>query len=93
MHTLFDSQYNMVDRMNQDYHMHYQKHGSKSVNSWALHSALFYFFLTVRSLWEEHRVVHAFNHSQGSKHAALQVEPLTIASFVVKCASALSKAE
>lgn len=86
---MFDSYYNMVDRMNQDYHMHYQLRGFRNANSFALHSVVFYNLLTVRSLWEEHRVAFRFHHSGGSKQAALDIRPLSIPQFVLECARAL----
>ena len=94
IHSLFDDYYNMVDRMNQDYHMFFQHSTNKEANGWALHSALFYFFLTARALWEEHREDHALQVSRGSKQAAARVKEVDIPNFILGCAAALSpKAE
>lgn len=70
LHKLFDRYYNAVDRMNQDYHMHFQLTKHHNPNTWALLSASFYFFMTTHALYEEHVAAHAFEMAHRKKSAA-----------------------
>ncbi len=75
--------------MNEDFHMFFQLRGWKDVNSWALHSAAFYFLNATHALWEEARLVHQYNVSGGAKHQLENHIFSTIPKFIVGLAEDL----
>lgn len=84
-----DTYYNAIDRMNEDYHMHFQLR-NWPIRVWrGLHSALFYFLNSTHALWEEHRVVHKLAQSGRRSAPSAQHLPLIIPEFVLICAEAL----
>jgi len=83
----------MVDRMNQDYHMFFQLRNWPVANQWALPSTTFYFLMTARALWEEHRVEQRYDASRGNRSVAFEEEALTIPKFILECASSLDPVE
>ncbi len=88
VYDLFGQHWNNVDRINEDYHNFFQLHGCKSANAWALQSVAFLLLLTIRALWEEHRCVHAYSVSGGSKALAMSVKSRTIPQFLLASAHA-----
>ena len=89
LRDLYDTYYNAVDRMNQDYHMFFMLRNMHNVHAWGIHSAIFYFLATVRALWEEHRVLYTL--AQHGQRAAVSapIQQHTIPQFIIFCAEAL----
>ena len=61
IHDIFTDNYSSIHRLNEDYHMFFQLPGFKNANSWALHSAMFYFLLTIRGMTVDHRIAHQYH--------------------------------
>jgi hypothetical protein len=89
LRDFYDTYYNAIDRMNEDYHMHFQLRNWPDGVQWGLHSAIFYFLNSTHALWEEHRVAHRLAQSGRRNAPAEQHPPLTIPEFVLTCAEAL----
>ena len=89
LRDFYDTYYNAIDRLNQDYHAHFQLRNWPDGVQWGLHSALFYFLNSAHALWEEHRVVHTLAHS-GRQGGAVQFpKRLSIPKFILEIAEAL----
>jgi len=56
---------------------------------WGLHSAIFYFLNSTRSLWEEHRIAHSLALQGKRNSSAAGVQRLSIPNFIVHCAESL----
>lgn len=62
--------------------MFFQLPGFKNANSWALHSAMFYFLLTIRGMTVEHRIAHQYHQSKGNRSAAFSRKVAPISKFL-----------
>lgn len=89
---MFDSHFNAVDRMNQDYHMFFQLRGYHSVNSLVLHSASFYFLATCRAVWEEHMRVRRYAHVREAKSAWNEYTMDSLPEFIVNLGEVFDRA-
>ena len=87
----YDTYYNAVDRMNQDYHAHYYARNWSGGPQWALHSALFYFLNSTRYLWEEHRVCHQQAQHGGHFHESVLPDPVSFPDFLLDCVESLDQ--
>jgi hypothetical protein len=58
-------------------------------HQWGLHSAIFYFLNSTRSLWEEHRIAHSLAQKGKRNSSAAGVHQISIPKFILLCAEAL----
>ena len=86
VYDIWGSAWNFVDRINEDYHNHFQLHGSKSSNSFALESVAYIVAITIRALWEEHRYMHAHARTRGNSRAAQRLMKLDIPHYFLNAA-------
>ena len=90
LRDFYDTYYNAIDRLNQDYNMFFVLRNWHDATQWGLHSAIFYFLNSVHALWEEHRVLYAFHHAGRRQSAAKAVEGKSLPQFILDCALALA---
>ena len=88
VYALWGSLWNLVDRINEDYHNYFQLHGSKSANAFALESVAHIVMMAARAIWEEHRCVHAYDRSNRNNAAAANVQRVDIPHFLLRAAQA-----
>jgi hypothetical protein len=78
--------WNLVDRMNEDYHNFFRVH-SKSALSLALESVTFFLLMDTRAIWEEYTTEHSFHtHNRNLRHTA-NTRTSTLPSFILHAAS------
>lgn len=87
VYNVFNSTWNLIDQMDEDYHNHFQLHGTKHTESWAVQSIAHFVFSSTRSLWEEHRASLKYNINSGNYHAGVEHKPLTLPEFIVRVAT------
>lgn len=83
----FDS----IDRMNEEYHNHFQLHGTKDAMGWATQSLVHYFFATVRSLWEEFVVTTDWELHNEDYSRIFNHKPKPFPEFVVQVCTEYTK--
>jgi hypothetical protein len=86
VYELFQHHWNLVDRVNEDYHNFFQLHGSKSACAFAIESIAFHMAMNARAIWEETRRSHQYNVSRGQLSAAESEKKCSIARFIYKVA-------
>lgn len=89
MCTLYNRYYGVIDRMNEDYHLFFNLRNWHDGHQWGLHSAIFYFLSSTRSLWEEHKITHNLAQKGKRKSSAAGVQQLSIPVFIILCAEAV----
>lgn len=89
VYELWANHWNLIDRLDEDYHNHFQLHGSKSANAWALQSVAFFILMNTRAIWEESRAVLAYHQAQKNYAAVEKLERLSIPHFIVNVAQQL----
>jgi len=92
-HSVWDltrGRWNMVDRLNEDYHMFFHCHGSKQAVAFAVESFAHYLLMTCRAVWEEHRCEHAVARANGDKSAAESVHRHTLPTFIKQVAEQIA---
>lgn len=87
VYELFQHHWNLVDRINEDYHNFFQLHGSKSACAFAIESIAFHMAMNAHAIWEETQRSHKYNISGGQLSAAESGKKYSIARFIYKVAN------
>jgi translation initiation factor eIF-2B subunit gamma len=83
--------WNLVDRINEDFHGFHHLPGEYSALKHGLESAIFLAVMAARVIWEEHRCARAYALAGQSKRAVEAVQRRTIPEFIVAAAQQLVK--
>ncbi len=89
MYKLWTDNWNTVDRLNEDYHNHFQLHGSHSANTWALESVAFYLMMAARAIWEENCSLHAYHRADKNFDVVPEKPRLSFPHFLFNAATLL----
>lgn len=87
--TFYTKYSDIINRMNEDYNLFFNLRYWPDGRQWGLHSAIFYFLSSTRSLWEEHKVVHNLAQKGKRKSSEADMQQLSIPNFIILCAEAL----
>jgi hypothetical protein len=82
--------WNLVDRINEDFHGFHHLPGGYSALKHGLESAIFLAIMAARVIWEEHRCARAYALAGQSKRAVEAVQRRTIPEFIVAAAQQLA---
>lgn len=86
VYKLWCDHWNLVDRLNEDYHNHFQLRGGNSANAWALLSEAFYLMMAARAIWEENRLLHAYSRANRNSDVVEEKPSLSYPEFIVRVA-------
>jgi hypothetical protein len=81
--------WNLVDRINQDFHNFYRLPGGYSALRHGLESVVFLATMAARAIWEEYHCVRAYSQAGQRKHALEAAPRRTIPQFIVAAARQL----
>jgi hypothetical protein len=76
--------WNLVDRINEDFHGFHHLPGGYSALKHGLESAIFLAVMAVRVIWEEHRCARAYALAGQSKRAVEAVQRCTIPELLLQ---------
>jgi hypothetical protein len=83
LHDIYALYCGLIDRQNEDYHNFFHFSASKHAKNWLLHSLCFYFLLSSRAIWEEHRRSLVAGDSPAATEAVVEAKCRSIPRFLL----------